>query len=119
MYRLTAASGPDGARTYTYDPAGNRASIASGGITMHTLDTPRGRVEWLIGAAEVRGNSLVLRDFALNASGGPNSLGPGVIPQLKRQMVAEAKLQGFSEVWITGLRVSGADPLRDIHWIVK
>ena len=38
LYRLTSASGPDGSRTYTYDPAGNRATIASGGTSTYGYD---------------------------------------------------------------------------------
>ncbi len=38
LYRLTSAAGPDGQRTYTYDPAGNRVSLTSGGTTTYGYD---------------------------------------------------------------------------------
>lgn len=36
--RLTSVTGPDGNRTYTYDPLGNRASKVLGGTTAYTYD---------------------------------------------------------------------------------
>jgi RHS repeat-associated protein len=38
LYRLTSVAGPDGARAYTYDPAGNRLSRVAGGTTAYTYD---------------------------------------------------------------------------------
>ena len=39
LYRLTGVSGPDGPRTYAYDPAGNRASrVVAGTTTAYTYD---------------------------------------------------------------------------------
>ena len=39
LYRLTGVTGPDGPRTYAYDPLGNRASrVLSGSTTAYTYD---------------------------------------------------------------------------------
>jgi RHS repeat-associated protein len=39
LYRLTSVAGPDGSRSYTYDPAGNRLSrVVSGTSTSYTYD---------------------------------------------------------------------------------
>jgi RHS repeat-associated protein len=39
LYRLTTVSGPDGSRTYGYDPVGNRASrVLSGTTTLYNYD---------------------------------------------------------------------------------
>ena len=38
LSRLTSVSGPDGNRTYVYDPVGNRSSKVLGGTTAYTYD---------------------------------------------------------------------------------
>jgi RHS repeat-associated protein len=38
LYRLTSVAGPDGPRSYTYDPAGNRLTKVTGGSTAYTYD---------------------------------------------------------------------------------
>jgi RHS repeat-associated protein len=38
LYRLTAVAGPDGPRTYTFDPVGNRLIRVSGGTTAYAYD---------------------------------------------------------------------------------
>lgn len=38
LSRLTAVTGPDGARTYTYDPVGNRTPKVLGSSTSYTYD---------------------------------------------------------------------------------
>ncbi|MBA3877338.1 MAG: hypothetical protein C0498_10435, partial [Anaerolinea sp.] len=38
LYRLTSVAGPDGNRTYGYDPAGNRTSLVAGGTTTYVYD---------------------------------------------------------------------------------
>jgi RHS repeat-associated protein len=38
LYRLTAVAGPDGPRSYTYDPVGNRLSKVAGASTAYTYD---------------------------------------------------------------------------------
>jgi RHS repeat-associated protein len=38
LYRLTAVTGPDGPRSYTYDPAGNRLTRVSGTSTAYIYD---------------------------------------------------------------------------------
>jgi RHS repeat-associated protein len=87
LYRLTGVTGPDGSRTYGYDPVGNRTSKVLGGTTAYTYD----RADRMTSAG---GSSVTV-----NANGNTTARGSDTFAYHQSNRVATATVGGTTETY--------------------
>jgi ribosomal protein L7/L12 len=87
------------------------AIFVPGRLFEHTFETNAGEVGFRA-EVEMSGSILVLRDVAVYPAGTAGSLnvGTGQVMQALHQLENLARSQGFSELQITGTRLSGVIP---------
>lgn len=87
------------------------ALFAAGQLFEHTFETNAGEVGFLA-EVESTGSTLILKDVAVYPTGTSGSLnvGTGQVMQALHQLENLARSQGFSQLQITGTRLSGANP---------
>jgi RHS repeat-associated protein len=105
-----AASGM-GSGLITLGISSGPALFAAGQLFEHTFETSAGEVGFLA-EVESAGSTLILKDVAVYPTGTSGSLnvGTGQVMQALHQLENLAKSQGFTQLQITGQRLSGANP---------
>ncbi|MEO5965998.1 MAG: RHS repeat-associated core domain-containing protein, partial [Candidatus Limnocylindrales bacterium] len=108
LYRLTAVTGPDGARSYAYDPVGNRTSkVLAGTPTTSTYD----RADRITAAGALA--------ISVNANGNTTAKGPDTFTYDQPNRLKTATVGGATETYVydgDGVRfsrqVGGGTPIR-------
>jgi RHS repeat-associated protein len=105
-----AASGM-GSSLITLGVSSGPALFAAGQLFEHTFETSAGEVGFLA-EVESTGSTLILKDVAVYPTGTSGSLnvGTGQVMQALHQLENLARSQGFTQLQITGQRLSGANP---------
>jgi RHS repeat-associated protein len=100
-----------GSSITTLGIAAGPSIFVAGQLFEHTFETNAGEVGFL-GEVEVSGSTLILKDVAVYPTGtsGSLSVGTGQAMQGLHQLEALARSQGFTQLQITGTRLSGANP---------
>jgi RHS repeat-associated protein len=89
LSRLTTVTGPDGPRTYAYDPAGNRSSrILSGTTTVYTYD----RADRISAAGAMA--------ITVNANGNTTAKGPDAFTFDQPNRLKTATVAGTTETYV-------------------
>jgi RHS repeat-associated protein len=97
LYRLTAVIGPDGPRSYTYDPVGNRLSKVAGASTAYTYD----RADRIMSAGAT--------SITVDATGNVTARGSDTFGFDQANRMTNATVGGSSETYLydgDGLRFS-------------
>ena len=100
-----------GSSVITLGVASGPAIFGAGQLFEHTFETSAGEVGFLA-EVETSGSTLILKDVAVYPTGTSGSLnvGTGQAMQALHQLENLAKSQGFTQLQITGTRLSGANP---------
>jgi RHS repeat-associated protein len=104
LYQLTSVSGPDGAKTYSYDPAGNRLTRVFGGTTNYSYD----RADRISAAGPI--------SITVNANGNITAKGSDSFGYDQANRITSATVSGATETYAydgDGLRFTrqlGANP---------
>jgi hypothetical protein len=91
--------------------ASGPALFSAGQMFEHYFETSSGEVGFLA-EVETSGSTLILKDVAVYPTGTSGSLnvGTGQVMQALHQLESMARSQGFTQLQITGTRLSGANP---------
>jgi hypothetical protein len=90
-------------------------TIKNGDLIHREYKTASGIVE-ILGEARVRGDVLKIKDIAIYPKGADKlQLSPKEINDIKNQLINEVSSQGYRRLRITGHRVSGANPGKNIN----
>jgi RHS repeat-associated protein len=100
-----------GSTAITLGVSSGPAIFAAGQLFEHTFETNAGEVGFLA-EVETSGSTLILKDVAVYPTGTPGALnvGTGQAMQALHQLESLARSQGFTQLQITGTRLSGANP---------
>lgn len=100
-----------GSSVITLGVASGPALFTAGQLFEHTFETSAGEV-WFLAEVESAGSTLILKDVAVYPTGTSGSLnvGTGQVMQAPHQLENLARSQGFTQLQITGTRLSEANP---------
>jgi hypothetical protein len=90
-----------------------------GDLYERSFDTPAGRLD-VLAEIVITGSVIELRDIAIYPSGTQRvDLDPTMFLRWARQAVSEFADEGFSQVSVTGVRLSGARPGRRVRLVIR
>jgi len=88
--------------------------FVDGELSSYSFPTSKGLLD-VVAEVTIRGSKLELRDPAVYSGDGNRvHLGIRVMLEIARQVESLAKLQGFTVILVTGKRLTGATPGRDV-----
>jgi hypothetical protein len=92
--------------------------FVDGELSSYSFQTSKGLLD-VVAEVTIRGSKLELRDPAVYSGDGSRvQLGVRAVLELAREVEALAKLQGFTELRISGKRLTGANPGRTV-WLER